>query len=229
MFKSEGPRLETLRGWCQRWVKGQGLHHVFSNTGGGSAEGREESGICDSGRGVLTHAGCGRKVNSPHKELNYSFIINTNVHTDTLHILFLCSLCLWVLGGAAWLERPEHLPAAQISPLQHQLLSIYCEGKKRQKPQWLIRADRQENDLPPTHTHMVTFSGDSEVILQHSGFFLKRSEVDLSPLIQTHFIPSPALSGKCFLQAKLFFMGAKSSLFHHHHWIQKTFLQTVTK
>lgn len=53
--------------------------------------------------------------------------------------------------------------------------------EKRQKPQWSIRADRQENDLQPTHTHMVTFSGDSEVILQHSGFFLKRSEVDLSP------------------------------------------------
>lgn len=136
--------------------------------GRGFAEGREESGICDSGRGALTHGGCGRKVNSLHKQLNYSFIINTNVHTNTLHILFICSLYLWVLGGAAWLERPEHLPAAQMSPLHHQLLSIYCEGKRTETA--MIKQSWQAGkwfaaDL--WQTHMVTFRGDWEVVLQH--------------------------------------------------------------
>lgn len=68
-------------------------------------------------------------LKTQQKQLSYSFIINTNIHTHSLHILFLCRLCL-ILGGAAQLERPEHLPAAQISPLHHQPLSIYCKGKK---------------------------------------------------------------------------------------------------
>lgn len=66
---------------------------------------------------------------SQQKQLSYTFIINTNIHTHSLHVLFLCRLCL-VLGGAARLEGPEHLPAAQVSPLHHQLLSIYCKGGK---------------------------------------------------------------------------------------------------
>lgn len=73
--------------------------------------------------------GLRRGLRSQQHQLSYSFIINTNIHTHSLHISSLCRLCL-ILGGAARLERPEHLPAAQISPLHHQPLSIYCKGKK---------------------------------------------------------------------------------------------------
>lgn len=186
---------------------------------------------------VLTHGGCGRKVNSQHKQLNYSFIINTYVHPDILHMLFLCSLCLWVLGGAAWLERPQHLLAAQTSPLHHQLLSIYCEGKRTTTTMihqsWRVGKGFTAN---LRQTHVVTFSRNSEVILQHCFFFWNGSSMGLLGVksaasawpflpIQTHFIPSPALSGKCCLQAKLFYRGAKSLSSNHHHWIQNIFLQ----
>lgn len=157
LFKSQAASLITLTGLLNVLLKGGNNQEYVIQV-----------------EWVLTHGGCGRKVNSQHKQRIYSFIINTYVHTDILHILFLCRLCLLVLGGAAWLEHPQHLLAAQISPLHHQLLSIYCEGKKTTTTMihqsWRVGKGFTAN---PRQTHMVTFSRDLEVILQHC-FFLKR-------------------------------------------------------
>lgn len=162
--------------------------HIRINVfGRGLADGREESGICDSRWGVPTRDGWGGTIKSQQKQLSFSFIINTNIHTDRLHPLFLFRLCL-VLGGAARPESPEHLPAGQISPLHHQLLSVYCEGKKGQST--AINSSWQMGNVSAAdlwQTRMFTFTWDSRVILQHRGHLLH-----LSKWV------------KCYLQAKLF-------------------------
>lgn len=181
--------------------------------GRGFAEGREESGICDSGRAVLTHGGCGRKVNSLHKQLNYSFIINP-MYIQTLCTYYLFAACIC---GSLAVQRDWNAPSISLLLRWAPFITSFSPStakERGQKPQWLNRADRQENDLPPTSDRHIWLLSEEIGRLFCNTFFLKWSYWESKAMLQrglspwfTPFIPSPTSAGKCCPQANLFYRG----------------------